>query len=58
LGRDGEGGGAVFDDGELEGLVGVEVAELAGIGFGAAGGVVEVAELFAAEGWGAALAAG
>ena len=31
---DGEGRGVVFDDGEFEGLVGVEVAEFAGFGFG------------------------
>jgi hypothetical protein len=55
---DGEGGGAVLDDGELEGLVGVEVTEFSGVGFGAAGGVVEVAEALAAERGRAALAAG
>ena len=47
---DGEGGGAVFDEREFEGLVGVEVAELACSGPGAAGGVVEVAERLVAEG--------
>jgi hypothetical protein len=55
---DGEGGGAVLDDGELEGLVGVEVAEFSGVGLGAAGGVVVVAELLAAQGGRAALEAG
>ena len=55
---DGEGGGAVLDDGELEGLVGVEVAEFSGGRFGAAGGVVVVAELLAAQGGRAALEAG
>jgi hypothetical protein len=55
LGGDGECGGKVFDDGEFEGLVGVEVAEFAGRGFGAAGGVVVVAELLVAEGGRAAL---
>ncbi len=58
LGGDGEGGGEVFDDGELEGLVGVEVAEFAGGRLGAAGGVVEVAELLAAESGRAALMSG
>lgn len=55
---DGEGGGAVLDDGELEGLVGVEVAELADGRFGAAGGVVEVAELLVAQGGRPALVSG
>ena len=53
----GEGGGAVLDEGELEGLGGVEVAEPAGF-FGVPGGVVEVAELLIAEGGRTALAAG
>jgi hypothetical protein len=49
LGGDKKGGGAVLDDGEGEGLGGVEVSELAGGGRGAAGGVVVVAELLAAQ---------
>ena len=55
---DGEGGGAVFDEREFEGLVGVEVAEFACGGFGAAGGVVEVAEVLVAEGGRATLVSG
>jgi hypothetical protein len=57
LGGDGERGGEIIDDGELEGLVGVEKAELSGGCFGAASGVVEVAELFVAECGRAALVA-
>jgi hypothetical protein len=45
-----QGGGAVLDDGEGEGLGGVEVAELAGSGCGAAAGVVVEAEVLPAEG--------
>jgi hypothetical protein len=55
---DGEGGREVFDDGELEGLLGVEVAEFSGGRPGAAGGVVEVAEFLAAKGRRAALVSG
>ena len=58
LGGDKKGGGAVLDDGEGEGLGGVEIAELAGGGGGAAGGVVVVAELLAAQGGRTAAAAG
>jgi hypothetical protein len=58
VGGDGQGGGAVFDDGEFEGLVLVDVAELAGGRFGAAGGVVVVAEMLVAEGRRAALVSG
>jgi hypothetical protein len=54
---DGESGGSVLDDGKLEWLVGVEVPHLAGGRLGAAGGVMEVAELLAAQGWRAALIA-
>jgi hypothetical protein len=50
LGGDGEGGGIVLDDGEGEGLLGVDVAESAGRGLAGTGGVVEVAEFFVAEG--------
>src|ERR1017187_8438401 len=53
----GEGGGAVLDNGEFEGLGGIEVAEPAGF-LGVPGGVVEVAELLLAEGGRTALAAG
>jgi hypothetical protein len=55
---DGEGGGAVLDDGEDEGLGFVEVAELAGAGLGAAGGVVEVTEVLVAQGGRTALVSG
>jgi len=55
---DGEGGGEVFDERELEWLGGVEVAGLAGGRLGAAGGVVEVAEVLVAEGGRAALVSG
>ncbi len=48
-------GGAVFDEGEVEG--GAAAFTLAGVLEGAAGGVVEVAEGFAAEAGAAALAA-
>ena len=58
VGGDSEGGGAVLDDGKLEGLLGVEVAELSGRGLGAAGGVVVVTEVLVAQGGGAALVAG
>src|ERR1700679_3310879 len=47
---DGEGGGAVLDDGQLEGLVGVEVAEFAGGRFGAEGGGGGGERLFARRG--------
>jgi hypothetical protein len=57
LGGDGEGGGSVLDDGKFEWLVGVEVAEFSGGRLGPAGGVVEVAELFAAQGGRTALIA-
>jgi hypothetical protein len=53
---DGEGGGAVLDDGELERLGGVEIAHFSGTGFGASGGVVVIAEELVAESWRAALA--
>jgi hypothetical protein len=53
-----ESGDAVLDYGKLEGLVGVHVAHFACGRLGAAGGVVEVAELLAAEGGRAALIAG
>ena len=56
LGGDREGRGEVFDDGEFEGFVGVEVAEFPGPGFAGAGGVMEVAELLVVEGGGTALA--
>lgn len=49
LSGDGERGGIVLDDGQFEGLVGIEEAELSGGRFGTAGGVVEVAELLGAE---------
>jgi hypothetical protein len=49
LGGDQQGGGAVFDDGEIERLPGVDVAELAGGRGWAAGGVVVVAEGLVAE---------
>jgi hypothetical protein len=47
---DQQGGGAVLDDGEGEGLGGIEVAEFTGGGRGTAGGVVVVAEVLVAEG--------
>jgi hypothetical protein len=50
LGSYEQGGGAVFDHWEDEGLGRVEVAEFAGCGSGAAGGVMEVAELLVAQG--------
>src|SRR5580704_2704026 len=58
LSGDGEGGDAVFDEGQFEGLVGVEVTELAPDRLRTAGGVVEVAERLVAEGGRAALVAG
>lgn len=57
LGGDGEGGWQVFDDGQCEGFLGVEEAEFSGGRLGAAGGVVEVAELLLPERRRAALAA-
>jgi hypothetical protein len=58
LGGDLEGGDAVLDDGDGEGLGGVEVAELGAGGGGATGGVVVVAEMLVAEGGRAALMSG
>jgi hypothetical protein len=45
----GEGRGQIFDQRQVEGLSGVEVAELLSSRFAPAGGVVEVAELLFAE---------
>jgi hypothetical protein len=53
---DEQGGGSVLDDGEFEGLGGVEIPEFAGRGLGTTDGVVEVAELLVAEGGRAARA--
>jgi len=50
MGGDEQGGGTVLDDGEDEGLGGVEVTEFAGGGRGSTGGVVVVAEVLVAEG--------
>lgn len=47
---DGESGGSILDDGEMEGFGCVEVAKLAGVGLAGSGGVVEVAELLLAQG--------
>jgi len=58
LGGDEQGGGAVLDYREVEGLGGVNVAEFSGSGRGPTGGVVVVAELLVAQGGRTALVSG
>jgi hypothetical protein len=57
-GGGGQGGGSIFDEREVEGLGLVGVAGFAGDDFGAASGVVVVAEALVAEGGRAALGSG